>query len=125
MQRILMGVLFMLQSFIAYAVINSAPITLNVNQSHFVITLPSNPSTGYQWKVTQFDNSFLTLVSSNYVAPRANFIGGEGQMLFTFRLIPGKPYPDTTKIFLSYQRPWKPQTATLKTVTIHFTPLSP
>lgn len=117
--RIILGGLLL--SFVVSA--NAADtMTLNVNasQSQFSVTLPSNPTTGYQWTVKKYDNSFLKLIASEYLAPQTKLIGAGGQMQFKFELESGKPHPASTQIQFKYERPWEPNKGTLKTVTVNF-----
>ncbi|WP_347251285.1 protease inhibitor I42 family protein [Legionella sp.] len=125
MKTILVGLLVLCGSLVNAAA--SDPMTINVNpkQSKFQITLPSNPTTGYQWTVTQYDKFFLQLISSQYIAPQSNLIGAGGQMSFTFELVEGKSYPATTAINLKYARPWEPENGTAKTVTVNFQSTKP
>ncbi|KTD11340.1 protease inhibitor I42 family protein [Legionella jamestowniensis] len=97
-------------------------MSLNVNpsQNQFVVTLPANPTTGYQWTVEKYDKSFLKLLSSNYTASKTKLIGAGGQMQFTFQLIKGKTYPQSTSMQFKYARPWEPETGTMKQVTVNF-----
>ena len=101
----------------------SEPLSINVDkrQSSFVINLPANPTTGYQWSVVQFDKDLLTLSSSAYQKPDNHLIGAGGHMLYTFTLNSGKNYPDFTKFVFKYARPWEKQdTGSVQKVTVHF-----
>ena len=98
-------------------------LTLNIDPTHsqFVVALPSNPTTGYQWTVTSYDKTILQMTSSHYVAPQTKRIGAGGQMIFTFAPVKGKAYPQSTKMSFTYARPWQPKRGTLKEVTVNFT----
>lgn len=97
-------------------------MTLNVNaqQPSFQVTLPANPTTGFKWTVTNYDQSLLQLTSSNYIAPQSKLIGAGGQMQFTFALAPGKTYPASTIIQFKYARPWESKKGSLKKVIVNF-----
>ncbi len=95
-------------------------MNVNVNDPSFIVTLPANPTTGFQWSVVRFDNDLLTLRSSAYERPKTNLIGAGGQMHFTFARQKGKSYPDSTVIVLKYARSWEPDTATLKSIKVNF-----
>lgn len=99
------------------------PMSVNVDkkQSSFVINLPANPTTGYQWSLVQFDRELLSLTSSLYQKPDTKLIGAGGNMLYTFSLNKGKAYPKTSEIIFKYARPWeKAQMASWQKVIVHF-----
>ncbi|MCW8443980.1 protease inhibitor I42 family protein [Fluoribacter gormanii] len=99
---------------------NNLSMNVNVNDPSFVVTLPANPTTGFQWSIVRFDKDILTLRSSTYERPKTNLIGAGGQMHFTFAKQKGKNYPESTIIVLKYARSWEPNTATLKSITVNF-----
>jgi inhibitor of cysteine peptidase len=119
MKTVISGLLLLGFSMMAYANDN---LTLNVNvdKPGFEVTLPANPTTGFQWSVVHFDKNLLTLSSSNYERPNTNLIGAGGQMHFTFMLQKGKSYPERTEIVLKYARSWEPESATEKNVVVNF-----
>ena len=98
-------------------------LTMNVDPTNpqFVVELPSNPTTGYQWTVTTYDKTLLQMTSSHYVAPQTKLIGAGGKMIFTFAPVKGKAYPQSTQMLFTYVRPWEPKSGTLKKVIINFT----
>lgn len=68
------------------------------------ITLPSNPTTGYQWKLGNKPNSkVVSDVVSEYNAPAEPIPGRGGTETWTF-MAAGK---GTTAIVLKYIRPWE------------------
>lgn len=97
-------------------------LTVNVqaNENQFQIILPSNPSTGYQWVLSQYDKDLLTLISSNYTANKTNLIGSGGIMSFKFKLINGVKRPSNTLLSFQYSRPWEEAKGTLKNVNVIF-----
>ncbi|CEK10981.1 protease inhibitor I42 family protein [Legionella hackeliae] len=95
-------------------------LNVNPNQNQFVVTLPANPTTGYQWTVEKYDKSILKLLSSKYVSAQTKLIGAGGQMLFTFQLLKEKAYPQSTSMQFKYARPWEPETGSLKQVVVNF-----
>jgi len=109
---------------VSFAVLANAADTMtikvNKTQSEFLITLPSNPTTGYQWTVVSFDKSLFTLKTSQFLPPKTKLIGAGGQMQFNFALIAGKTYPASTRMKFKYRRPWEPATGTLKIVRVEF-----
>ncbi len=98
-------------------------LTLYVDSSspQFVVTLPANPTTGYQWTVSTYDKTMLRLTSSHYIVPKTKLIGAGGEMTFTFALNKGKAYPKATTMSFTYARSWEPKSGTLKQVTVQFT----
>ncbi|CAM2993984.1 secreted protein [Legionella steigerwaltii] len=114
-----LGLLLLSCSMMASANDNST-MEVNANNPNFVVSLPANPTTGFQWKVVHFDKNLLTLSSSTFERPKTNLIGAGGQMHFTFALQKGKSYPASTVIVLKYARSWEPETATVKKITVNF-----
>jgi inhibitor of cysteine peptidase len=78
--------------------------TVTVRQE-FSVTLPSNPSTGFGWKVAGYDREFLQLLRQRYQKPEQPRPGAGGQELFDF--LPLKC--GTTTIVFHYQRPFEKQ----------------
>lgn len=117
--KILFTCLFFGFSVIAYAHVD---LTLNVNVSDpiFIVTLPANPSTGFQWSVVSFNKNLLALSDSSYEKSNPNLIGSGGQMHFTFMLKKEINFPKSTEIVLKYARSWEPGSATLKKVKVNF-----
>jgi inhibitor of cysteine peptidase len=71
----------------------------------FSVTLPSNPSTGYAWKVATYDRDFLQLQRRRYQKPAQPIPGAGGQEFFDF--LPLKS--GATTIVFHYQRPFEKQ----------------
>ena len=97
-------------------------MTVNVDSSNpqFVVTLASNPTTGYQWTVTQYDKRLFKLLGSHFDAPRTRMLGAGGQMNFNFALIKGKKYPVSSQMVFTYARPWEHNNGTVQSVTLNF-----
>lgn len=74
-----------------------------------IVTLVSNPSTGYQWKLAEkLDEAVLKLAHSKYQASEAATPGGEpigapGKEVWTFEAV-GK---GEAVVSLEYVRPWE------------------
>lgn len=101
----------------------SKPIVVGEKNSIFVITLQSNPTTGYSWSVDK-QKTNLTLIrilGHKYVAPtNTKLIGAPGYEAWMFQV---KHHafknPQTTPIVMTYARPWeKEKTATETTFTV-------
>lgn len=70
----------------------------------FVVTLPSNATTGYKWQLSGKPNSkVVTLVKSVYNAPAQAMPGKGGTEAWTFKAV-GK---GSTSFTLAYVRPWE------------------
>lgn len=95
-------------------------INVHVKDPSFIITLPANPTTGYQWSVVHFDKNLLVLSSSKFAKPKTNLIGAGGQMHFVFTLKKSKHYPASTQIKFKYARAWELKSAIVKNVTVNF-----
>lgn len=118
MKKIMTGLLLMLSTLGNAA--ENLSLDVNTNQKQFVISLAANPTTGFQWTLQHYDQTFLELVGSHYQAPQSKLIGAGGQMIFTFALLAGKSYPKKTTINFKYAQPWEPSKGSLKTVEINF-----
>lgn len=68
----------------------------------FIISLYSNPTTGYMWEAN-YDSRFIKLTKKDfYLRPNA-LVGAGGLDLFEF-----EPYkPGNTEISMLYKRPWE------------------
>ena len=117
--RAIIGSLLLLCSLCGYAV-ETTTITADPSSKKFVVSLPSNPTTGYQWTVTTYDKSILNMTGSQYIPPQKKLIGAGGNMTFTFALIKGKSYPQSTKMLFTYARAWDPKSGMLKNVVVNF-----
>ena len=82
---------------------NDKIIETNVGKS-FIITLDSNPTTGYQWQIArQMDTGMVELIDSQYIAPKTGLVGAPGHEEWHFKAIKeGKAI-----ISFEYVRPWE------------------
>jgi inhibitor of cysteine peptidase len=77
-------------------------VELSVGQS-LVVTLDSNASTGYSWSLAQnSDETVLTKIEDEYIAPQTNLVGAGGKEEWTFKALK----KGTSIISLGYSRPW-------------------
>ncbi len=84
-------------------------ITLSKNQPTFIIKLKSNPTTGYSWKLTDYNKAALTSVTHRYVPPNTKLIGAPGFEVWTFRATPAAfTTARDSEIKFDYIRPWQP-----------------
>lgn len=116
---ILLTSVLCLCSWLVYAADN---VTVHVNRvdSSFVIHLPANATTGYQWNVVRFNKTFLALKSHQYTAPQSKMMGAGGEASFTFRLRQAKSLPKSTELIFRYARPWEAAKGKLTNVTVVF-----
>jgi len=76
-------------------------VTLTQGQ-HMTLTLPGNPSTGYEWKVPQEIQATLTLHDSSYT-PGSDRIGAPGRYTFDFEA----QQVGTVNLQMAYARGWE------------------
>ncbi len=69
------------------------------------VTLPSNPSTGYSWRLVAGDGRVVHLVSHRYEPPAKAIPGAGGREVWRFvaRL------RGSVTLVLGYLRPWQPK----------------
>ncbi len=85
-----------------------------------VLSLESNPTTGYDWQVAGVDEEICTLTYDGYFAAPAppGMVGSGGAHLFeVFGLAPGE-----TELTFTYRRPWEGG-ETAEEHTVHLTVL--
>lgn len=69
-----------------------------------VISLPSNPTTGYSWQVASpWPDGGLTLESHAYLAPQTELVGAGG--VEEWEIVPLKS--GTYYLYFVYLRPWE------------------
>ncbi len=76
--------------------------SVEVLNKEFILTLDSNPTTGYNWEA-QFDKNILELKEKTFEPSPTGLIGAGGKEKFVF--IPVKTGETTIK--LMYKRPWE------------------
>jgi inhibitor of cysteine peptidase len=98
----------------------SGPVSVKVGQT-LVVTLASNPSTGYSWAIsTAPDSAVLTQDGDiTYTATNPDVVmpgsGGSETVRFTATAA------GTTTVVLDYRRPWETDVPPVETVTIDVT----
>jgi inhibitor of cysteine peptidase len=95
-------------------------IMLAKNNAQFSIKLPSNPSTGYTWRVKSYDPNLITPISQTFMpAHMNNVMGAGGFEILVFRVNQvGFAVKQVTQIALVYVRPWNMEVAKQATFTI-------
>ena len=71
----------------------------------FTVTLESNPTTGYQWKIgtPPYDNTVIILHEDKYIPPQGELCGAPGKSRLTFLA----KHTGRTGLRLIYVRPWE------------------
>ena len=81
----------------------SGPMILKPGQQ-FSLTLESNPTTGYQWRLAKpIAGSCVALVTNQFVRPSSKLTGAPGRETWKFKAL----QPGETVIALEYVRPWE------------------
>jgi inhibitor of cysteine peptidase len=116
----LMTCLLCLISWISYA--SKVMMSVSPEETSFRVTLPTNPTTGYQWQIIFYDKSLLELTAQQYTALKAKslFIGSGGLTRFVFTLKEGQVYPAYTELKFKYVQPWNPESAVFTNVGVEF-----
>ena len=74
----------------------------------FVIDLPSNPTTGYNWHLKKFEHkdieSLDKTAEGSYIAPDSKLMGAPGRQVFEFVA----KHAGEAEIKLAYYQEWKP-----------------
>ncbi len=70
----------------------------------FILTLQSNPTTGYHWQLARpVTGTCLGLVTNRFVRPKSNLAGAPGKEVWEFKALS----PGEETIQLEYARPWE------------------
>lgn len=84
---------------------DSTTHSIRVMSGHsFALTFDANPTTGYQWYLSNpLDSRYLSLVSNEFVPPPSpSRVGQSGHQVVTFHAL----RPGMTTIAMKYCRPW-------------------
>ena len=100
--------IFFSSVFLLFACQSSADMRVGIKSETkiFSFSLDSNPTTGYQWVVKDFDKTQLKYIKKIYQARDSKLIGSGGQETFIFRVLNPK-IKLNTRIRLSYERSWE------------------
>jgi inhibitor of cysteine peptidase len=89
-------------------------VEISIGES-LVVTLPSNASTGYSWKLAEnSDEGVLQEVGHEYIATQTNLVGAAGKELWTFKAL----QDGTSTIHMEYIRPWEAGTPPAETFSL-------
>lgn len=117
--KIILSALLVAWSFLIHAE-EAIHVTADKSLPQFRVKLPANPTTGYQWRVLNYDKQLFALANQTYVAPKTNRMGAGGITVFTFMLRPGHDYPQNTNMVFKYARSWEAKSGIIKKIIVHF-----
>ena len=94
---------------------NGSTVTLEVGQT-LILTLESNPTTGYSWELAEFDEAVLKLVSYDYVPDEhpPGMVGVGGKDIWYFQA----QSQGSTTLHLEYVYSWEEGVEPVKTFTV-------
>lgn len=83
------------------------PVAISPEQNILTINIQANPSTGYNWYLSQFNNQFFTLSSYQFTPGKTKMPGSPGTATFNFTINPSfHTGPYLSEIDFTYLRPW-------------------
>ncbi|KTC74704.1 secreted protein [Legionella birminghamensis] len=106
-----------------YAAVYDSPemaMTVDSSQSRFVISLPSNPTTGYSWTLKNYNSNLFKLLSSQFHPLKPKLIGSGGKTVFVFQVLKGVKLPVRSTFEFFYARPWEPENGRTQKVRVNF-----
>ncbi|MNG93260.1 Chagasin family peptidase inhibitor I42 [compost metagenome] len=90
---------------------SECPTRLQVGQA-LTLSLPSNPSTGYRWRVENpASNVLKSLGPEVYTAPEEDMVGSAGVSTWRYKA----SSVGTSQLLLLYQQPWAKDVAPVQT----------
>jgi inhibitor of cysteine peptidase len=91
---------------------SECPVHLN-NGQHLILTLPSNPTTGYRWAIQDSAGGVLRAISPEvYTNPEnTGLVGSGGQSTWRFQAFAA----GNGRLRLTYQQPWEPEATPAQT----------
>lgn len=88
-------------------------VPLEVGQT-LVLSLDSNPTTGYQWEITELDEAILKQTGHEYEADQPVLIGSGGKEVWRFQA----QSPGSTTLSLGYRRSWEEGVEPIQTFSV-------
>ena len=92
---------------------NGRQVELRKGQT-LVITLESNPTTGFMWEVVELDESILRQMGEAEFQPESEALGAGGTETFRFQAMS----PGQAALKLVYHRPWEEDMDPLETFSL-------
>ncbi|MFC6335720.1 peptidase inhibitor I42 [Pseudomonas sp. CCM 7891] len=85
---------------------NTCPLQLKTGQN-LILTLPSNPTTGYRWAIQDSAGGVLRSLSPEVYSNPENtgLVGSGGESTWRFQAFA----PGQGRLRLTYQQPWEPE----------------
>ena len=94
------------------------PVIVTQSAPMVVFQLPSNPSTGYQWILVQYDHHLLEPILHVYHSANKKLLGPSGYSVWQFKVKEEAfVVPQQASISLHYIRPW--EVSPIQKRTIH------
>jgi len=95
------------------------PITVSKASDEFIISLESNPSTGYTWFLKDFKNNLIELKSHDYQPPKDTKVGAPGRDVWEFEM-EDKAFvaPQMIDLTFVYTKPWDLKTQKQEVFTV-------
>lgn len=100
---------------------SSNAINIPPGKKHFSITLPSNPTTGFQWKLVNSNPQLVQLSGSRFFPGDKKRMGAPGNTQFLFSVKPLDIPPIETRLLFQYVRPWEKTPGKQIEVQVRFT----
>lgn len=92
------------------SIFNSPKDKIIVSQQNptFTITLQSNPTTGFSWKLKSYDKNLVTFLNHKFVAPQdKKLVGAPGYEVWTFKANKANDRVNQVgHVSMEYARPW-------------------
>lgn len=115
--------IFIINAFIAGWLISvcawAEPIIVRPANPVVNVRLESNPSTGYQWVLMQYDSNLMEKPTSTYEPPSTQLIGAPGHIVWHFKFKPTAfAVSQKTTVVLEYKRPWEKTPGTSQSIQI-------
>ena len=92
---------------------NQGEVVLNVGDT-LLLSLESNPTTGYGWQIAQIDQSILREAGHEYEAESSDLVGSGGREIWRFDALAA----GSTTLQLEYTRSWEEGVEPEKTFSI-------
>lgn len=88
-------------------------VALEVGQT-LVLSLDSNPTTGYQWEITELDEGILKQTGHEYEADQPVLVGSGGKEVWRFQA----QSSGSTTLSLGYRRSWEEGVEPIQTFSV-------
>lgn len=88
--------------------------------AQFVVSLPANATTGFQWSLLDYDKERFRFEKDIYTPSKPEMPGAPGEHVFYFSLKKQQICPKKTKLCFRYSRAWEQETATYTSVIVRF-----